>query len=359
MELKERKKLANVDVLKVIAIYSVILIHNFYANRNFLLEKNVQTILAFVIRLFIEGVPLFVAVNGYLIINKNFDIKKHFYKCLKIFLLIIIWSLILIILTALINNETISFKFIISNILLTNISSKYSGILWYMQDLLTLYLLFPILKTLHDEKKEIYNYLFILVMITTIGFNFINISTKLFCSFLGMKELPSMVSKFLSAYVPFNKIYFILYFMLGGYLFEYKKKIQEKFTNKILFITIIGNLLISIFIPYLISINTNKLVSGNFNYSTVFLFSHIIILFIISEKYKIENQILKKINSSIASNSLGIYFVHIIVTRILAKYIKFKSIGLSLLYSVMILFISWIITILLRKIPYIKKLVEM
>ena len=90
MEVKERKKLANVDVLKVIAIYSVILIHNFYANRNFLLEKNVQTILAFVIRLFIEGVPLFVAVNGYLIINKKFDIKKHFYKCLKIFLLIII-----------------------------------------------------------------------------------------------------------------------------------------------------------------------------------------------------------------------------------------------------------------------------
>lgn len=359
MNIKENKHFANIDILKVIAIYSVVLLHNFYANGNFLLEKNIETIITFIIRLFIEGVPLFVAINGYLIINKKFDIKRHLYKCLKIFILIIIWSLILIIITALINKEHLSLKLIISNVLLTNIKNKYSGILWYMQDLLTLYFMFPILKTLHDDKKEIYNYLFILVIITTIGYNLVNIITRLSCSFLGMKELPSMIAKFLSIYTPLNKMYFVLYFMLGGYLFEYKSELKKFFNKKPIIIVIILNILLTTLISYLISINTNVYVGGNFNYSTVFLFLHIIILFVIAENYKNKNNLLNKFIKSVAENSLGIYFIHIIVTRFLVKYIKFKSIGLSLIYSVMILIISWTMSIIIRKIPYVRKLVEM
>lgn len=359
MKVKENKHFDNIDLLKFIAVFSVVLIHNFYANGNFLLEKNFETIITFLIRQFIEGVPIFIAVNGYLIINKKFDLKKHLHKCLKIFILIICWSFILIIATGIINNDAFSFKMILSNIFLTNISNKYTGILWFLQDLLTIYLIFPVLKTLHDKDRKIYDYLFIIVIITTIGYNVVNIMSKLICSFFGMKLLPGMIAKFLSTYVPFNKGYYILYLMLGGYLFEYKEELKRYFNKKKIIMVLAINTLLIFIIPYTISKKTNIYVGNNFNYSTLFLFVHIIMLFIITEKYNDKKNIICRIIKSISQNSLGIYFIHIIVTRILGQYIKFKSIGLSIIYSIFIMIISWIISAIIKKIPYIRKLVEM
>ena len=67
----------NLDLLKVISIYFVILIHNFYVDVDYIVNNNVETYLSAFIRLFIEGVLIFVFVNGFLLLGKKLNFSKH------------------------------------------------------------------------------------------------------------------------------------------------------------------------------------------------------------------------------------------------------------------------------------------
>ena len=98
--------------------------------------------------------------------------------------------------------------------------------------------------------------------------------------------------------------------------------------------------------------------SSNFNYNTIFLTIFILIIYAVTIDYKGKNKYISKVIEFCGKNSLGIYFTHIIVTRILAKYISFQSLGLTLLYGILILIISSIFTYILTKIPYIKKIIN-
>ena len=66
----------NIDLIKVIALYFVILIHNFNSNVNFMLDGSIEVYLSYAIRLLIEAVPIFVFVNGFLLIGKKFELKN-------------------------------------------------------------------------------------------------------------------------------------------------------------------------------------------------------------------------------------------------------------------------------------------
>ena len=156
-EENKSKRFDYIDLIKAIAIFFVIMIHNYKASVDFVVSPSLKTYISFIVRLMIEGVPLFVTVNGFLIINKRLDLRKHIKKIMKILLIIFIWSLIYIIIFS---KGNISAKEIIHNILTVDINNEYSGILWFLQNLITLYLLYPILNIVHDNNKKVYNYFY-------------------------------------------------------------------------------------------------------------------------------------------------------------------------------------------------------
>lgn len=79
------KRYDNIDLLKVIAILMVLPLHTGLFVTDFIKMSSIGTYIQYAIRLVCEGVPLFILVNGFLLINKNFDLKKHVRKILKIF----------------------------------------------------------------------------------------------------------------------------------------------------------------------------------------------------------------------------------------------------------------------------------
>lgn len=361
-QIQKKERYANIDLLKTMAIFMVIVLHSGLLHTNFFIIKSSASYIEFAIRLIMEGVPIFVIVNGFLVINKKFDLKKHLHKILSIFILLIVWSFIYVIISSLIYNTTINIKNIFLEVITTNISSKYTGILWFLQNLIALYLLFPVLKVLHDNDKKIYNYLFIVVTIFTIGMNFfslINNIIEIKTSWKGLKYLLSYISKF-------NIItngYFVFYFMLGGYIFENRNKLKLGNNNKkVIAIIAIGALawLFAIIYGICLTFIQKKMINDNYNYSTVFLCLTIIGLYCLTSNYKNTGNIINRIIESIGKNSLGIYLIHMLVIRGL-KIIQFpynlfiQRLGFSLLVFI----ISYVIVIFIKKIPYVSKIISL
>ena len=81
----EKKRYANIDLLKTIAIIMVIALHSQLFITDFIKDNKISTYIQYFIRILCEGVAIFILVNGFLLINKKqFDFKKHLLKTLKI-----------------------------------------------------------------------------------------------------------------------------------------------------------------------------------------------------------------------------------------------------------------------------------
>ena len=94
--MKEQHK-DNLDLLKVIGILLVVTLHVPLWSFDFIAEPSVSHVLQYAMRLLSEGVPIFLMVNGYLLLGKQtFDFRKHLRKMVHLFLLFLLWSLILI-----------------------------------------------------------------------------------------------------------------------------------------------------------------------------------------------------------------------------------------------------------------------
>jgi len=336
----------------------VILLHTLTWEINFLENNNLKTYFMFLIRILCEGVPIFILVNGFLIINKEFSLKKILKKTLNIFILLIIWSVINIISIKYIKCESIKFNEVIKEVLTTSINSQYTGPLWFLQNLIMLYLIFPILKVLHDNNKKIYDYLFWVISIFVIVIPMINNLLVIIESCIN-KNLYGYFNEFVSKYNPIINGSFIFYLMLGGYLFEIKKIFEKRKNRIITFLIGIASWGISFGIAILISKVTGIMVPSSFNYSSIFMVSIIIGLYAITYKYENRNRFYNKIVLDIGKNTLGIYLVHNILTVIGKCVMKNNNYSENnVLFPIIVFICSYIIVRVIKKIPIVKKSVE-
>lgn len=356
---QKKNRFDYIDVLKAIAILCVITLHSVNLNINFLETNNFRQYINFFIRNLLEGVPVFIFVNGFLIINKSFELKKHLKKMLKIFIVLICWSIIDIVVISLLNSNTLSFKEILQNVFFTNINNKYTGPLWFLQSLLMLYFIFPVLKTVHDNNKKIYNYFFIIVSIFTVGLNWVDNLLIIVQEFTEV-SIKSNFDVFISKYNPISNGSFLFFFMLGGYVFEYKDILNSKSKRWLtVFIGAISTVIVWGF-GILISKVSKSMVSSSFNYSTIFTACIIIGLFALFFKYKNDGKIWNKFLTDIGKNSLGIYLAHTIIIRIFNKYIfKIPTFWIKLCFPLIVLLVSYCIVKIIKLIPKVRKLVEL
>ena len=261
----EKKRYANIDLLKTIAIIMVIALHSQLFITDFIKDNKISTYIQYFIRILCEGVAIFILVNGFLLINrKQFDFKKHLLKTLKIFAILVIWSIILTISIQLIYKEPLKIIGIIKNIFITDINNKYTGVLWFLQNLIALYLIYPVLKIVHDNDKKVYNYFFIILLIFTMFTNLLSLISNLIntkIKFEGIKIIITYISKF---QILYNRN-FLIFFMLGGYLFENKEKFETKKVRIKWIIIGLAAWIMSYIYAIIISKLQNKTYIGSFN----------------------------------------------------------------------------------------------
>ena len=80
----------------------------------------------------------------------------------------------------------------------------------------------------------------------------------------------------------------------------------------------------------------------------------------ITYKYENKNRIIDKLINVIGRNSLGIYLIHIIIIRTIDQYIIMpQNILFRIIKVIVVLFTSLGITLVIKKIPKINKLIEL
>lgn len=215
------KRNINLDLIRVIAVLSVILVHFFrnceYYNQPVLGEK---MYIATVMRQgFMICVPLFMMLTGYLMNKKQLTCR--YFKGIKRVLVTYVLSTICILLYKVMYlKETIHVLDGISNI------TSYDQYSWYIEMYVGLFLLIPFLNILYHNlhtQKEKQILLLIFMILTT---------------------LPSVVNDYIQI-VPdyWIELYPFLYYFLGAYLSEYGSEIKLSLSKNfiLMVLAIIGS----------------------------------------------------------------------------------------------------------------------
>lgn len=284
------KRNVNIDLIKCIAVFSVISVH-FFANTGFydkVVSGNGMYIGVLFRTLFMICVPLFLITTGYLMKNKVLS-KKYYFGISRVLIIYLLDALLCLGYRAIYLEESFNIKYIIKNILSFEISYA-----WYIEMYIGLFLLIPFINLIYNNlknKNEKKILLFTMFILT---------------SFQGIFNIKySLIPDWWTFLYP------LTYYFIGCYLREYKINIKKYKNILLFFICLVISTLVNIYVS-----NGNNFVRGIFNdWGSILniLTSSLIFNLIININLQNINIKVKRIIVKISELSLGIYLTSGIV----------------------------------------------
>lgn len=352
-------RIYHIDILKFIAIFSVIFYHCFSTSVD---VRSYDHLGAYFIKSLLSVcIPLFLTVNGGLLFQKNFCLEKHFMKMVRLVFLVFIWDLINVTAKMFVYGEQLSPAEYLHK--LWYFEPGWSNQLWYLMALFVLYVFFPIFKCTYDYSKKNLRYFMFIVLIIIFGNSTLNMIARIGLIFFH-KSVHLTDYDFFNQFNPLRGLYgyTFAYFLLGAFLFPFAKKIRQKM-NPIY--SIIGFFLSVLFLAIyglMISVSSQEVwdtVSAG--YSSVFVLTATIFIFSLSLHSSDNSQSkTRKIIQSVSENSLGIYLFQSLLTDIVNIPYRKSPISGNIvsdcILSIILLMICYLLTIFSKKIPYIKYL---
>lgn len=343
-------RIVYMDVLRVIACFSVIMIHS----SAYYVVKDIGSFNFWVGNIFDGlariGVPLFIMISGALMLDKNyqFSTQKIIKHIIRMIVFFVFWSALYCIFnivgSIIIKHESIDIIKIIGSL----IKGHYH--LWFVYLIIGLYLIVPLLRLwVNDTNKTYVEYFIILSIIFTyiipqiisIGSNYSNL----------FEHIKDIIARNLSLKYVGG---FTTYFILGWYINNY-----ELNNKRIIYILGLFGVLITIMGTYILSNTTGKALQMYGNLYINVLFQTVAVFVIIKDKFK--NMHTNNIINSISKYSLGIYAIHALIVTIMYRIIEkvnidFALINIPVVFIVSVVF-SYLISFILSKIPVLKKVV--
>lgn len=338
------KRIVFFDYLKVFAALAVIIIHVTYQNY-FSVGVNTyewQT-MNFFNSISRWGIMIFIMISGALFLNRDISIKKLYSKyILRLVIVFIVWSIFY----AFLNYDSVEL------FVETFLYGYYH--MWFILRLLGLYICIPIIKLIVKDKK-ITKYFLILAFV----FEFL-ISTLYLFKYFGITSLNSVVTCIYEYSVqikPSIILGYTSYFILGYYLNNIDLNKKQRIIIYILGIigfiaTIVLNSLVSI-----IGKETLVVFNGDFSINVLL---ETIAIFTFFKYSNFKNIKLNSLFSKLSTYTLGIYLVHPFILEQIDNILGLNSLTFdpivsTILVSLIVMFISTIISFILHKIPIIKE----
>ncbi|MBQ8683091.1 MAG: acyltransferase [Clostridia bacterium] len=348
-----KQRIPYIDLLKTIAIFLVITLHSGTWHTDFISLGSWQSMGQYCVRLFCEGVPIFMLINGFLMFDRPFDAKKHMRRTLRVVFIILLWSLIMDVSITLIKGEPLTLRSVVDSVLHTDINNSHTGVLWFLQKLVVVYLVFPVLKHLYDTKQKLFDYLLLVLMVSTYGINLLSLVAG-----VVDKSLLHGVVFFCKQYslVLGTNIY-VIYFMLGGYLYRN----METMPKRKYAVAGLVSAVLTCLLGVSVSFYKGATYSAAFNYSQIFLLFTVVGLFFVCSRLPLHNRLLNRALSSVGDNTMGIYLLHKIVIAVIDKKVDIAACSLAerMALSLLVLFVSWGLTVLIRKIPKVSCIIKL
>lgn len=335
---KVRDRIAWIDMLRVMAISSVLLVHILGTLFNILnleyvlhLSEIEQGLLFFFHIVGRLGVPLFLMISGYLLLDKEYTYNRsmHFYKCnlLNLFISTEIWIVIYNLIMCFYAKESIDLFRLLKEMLFF----KYTSInhLWYLPMIIGLYLFIPIISTM---LKNIELRLLLIPYIVSIFFVFcVPIANILFLC-LGKTSLKYIID------LDFSGGVYGIYLIMGYLL---KKDILKKIKMKYLVLCSSSAIVLLIF---LIKCAYEHGIVYDLWYDNCLLFIIAICIFEMISRMHIQNNIVLE---TISRMSFGIYLVHNTFIIFLSNVINIDIIQIKFICLYIITFVGSLLLVYL------------
>lgn len=356
-------RIAWVDLIEVLAIFFVVLYHGPLYQWDFQNpEAPLTSVLYYLFNAILStAVPLFFLVNGYLLLSKPLNPKKHLHKTLKLVFLTLAWEVITTGIYAWFDMKPTSLRNWAS--IVWHNWELWTPHLWFMQSLVCIYILLPVLKLVFDHNKKIFIYLISMIALLTFGVTLAEeIRTMLNITFADTLVLTERGH--LSMMNPFAGIkwWTLVYFGLGGLIFYYQDKIL-RIPAKIRNLASIGVMMVSCVLLFGLGVFYSRRSGATWDivydaYGTVFTLCNTLCIFLLGLNYTANNKFI----TLVSRNTLCIYFIHMIIIHFTcsraAPLLKLTIFALptSLVYSFGVLCASLVIGLIIQKLPLLKKL---
>lgn len=364
--LGQMKRIDGLDIIKAVAILMVISLHVPLWNPNFMEYHTFATVLQYADRLISGGgVPLFMAVNGFLLLKREtVDLKKHFLKVKKCLGLLVFWGFVLSSFGLLMvpQGNVWNINNILSGVLQTQVGSEYTGVLWFMQYLIAVYLIYPIIWYVFQKNYRLFQWLFAVTIFFSVGI----VSLQQFEHLLTTRTNTEYFLLFIGYINKLNPVgdiwcmFYFMYFMLGGVIwknFDYLK-------GKRSYYVIAGLVAWAVAVVYgvLISVLSGSTYDPSYCFGSISTIFFIIGFFALVTPYQNRNSMIERFLLSIGQNTFGIYFMHYIFIFLILHfwdYNAMNSFEYRLIAYLMVFVCSYTASYVLKKIPYIKRFLEL
>ena len=366
-EYKTKTRLDNIDLIKALAIYLVVIYHFSKIPINIIEPDSYWNYFNLYLKSFFSiCVPVFFFVNGVLLLNKEkIDIKKHIKKTVNIVILTVLWGFITLIALICIRGEMLSLPQIVKGS--WTLKQTWNNHLWFLCALVVIYVFYPLIHSVYHSNRKSFYFFFVCVVLFTFGNTLLGNLATTMSYFSNKFTNTNFMINYFTNYNPFRGIggYSIGYFMLGGLLGGILRATIREHKRKL---TIIATLAIPISMLCLFlyaifaSLRSKVMWDVVWNgYDTIFTLINVVAIFIISLHYKSCGWVGNFI-SIVGKNSLGIYFFHWIIGNILQPfYVELECSTMfltNIFYAFVILLCSLLLTMILKKIPGMKYLVS-
>lgn len=364
----ERKRYGYLDILKILAMMCVCLYHYpLIRHTGYVRPFPVDTLLLRYFRVFdAVCVPLFMMVNGALVLNRPFQLRKHAARCGFLLLGVYIWYLITMVLGHVWRS---GFGYVAANwrgiLMSAQYLYEYDGIgtshLWFVQMLVAIYLLVPMLRAVFEsEDLQVQKgLLFFLGAMGVFSFLLQDVShVRAAVPLLKKIDLSGLytVNPFMGMYGAM-----ITYFVLGGLLHRaYEKMLRVPLwmcAAMILFGSVV------LFAEwYLVTIRTETMydiVYGGYNclptvLMTVGLFMGVAKL---EERLHLSEGKLGGVIHLIGRNTLAVYYLHWIMGLTVLQLVSVPgSFAVNLIKAAVMVLVCALIGEGLRRIPFVRRL---
>lgn len=342
-----KKRIVGLDAIKLIACIGVVFLH--VGAIPFIFEQGYSNALnllpsQFIYYLGTISVPLFFMTNGYFLINRqNMNYLYIFKKIVAILIPVFLWNLLYWVFKV-IKDGTTENVFVLT--LKSLVQKGYFFQFWFMGSLLLLLLLVPIFNFLMKSRQKTY-------FVITLGFLLICFVLDSYNHFSNKQPIQSGIIQ------TFRLWTWCFYYLLGGLIGNKKfgkqiKYIFEKIKGSYL------TILLTILVPLYCMYNKTRFADAyaEFNYDNLFVIIWISFVFVAILFWK-PNYTISKSVITFSSASMGVYIVHASILKIVNHFIDLRTPINNVLGIIIVLLLSFVLVLIMKKVPFVNKLVAL
>ena len=349
------------DLIRALAIFGIVATHvfAFEASNMDMINTKLWYISIFFQTAQLYCVPLFIAISGALLIDKDISTKNFFKKRFnRVLLPFLFWTFIFVVISLKLNlldgfNLNVFLSFIMGK-------GTFNQVLWFVWMILVVYICIFIINKLSAILTK---FIYIWILLLFIGI----------CLLITLKIINiGPIKHNLLSYILFSG-YAVL-----GYCLSKKDPLLKREANflnlkmninlnakKLFYINSIS----SIILLTIILILKIQLTNANHKLTSLIFFDFLVVLLVttlfLSFRYLeesgminiIKNSLVERVINSVSKCSYGIYFINSMVGFLFLKMLKNLNIKSNIFFNLILIFcFSWIIILIMSKIPYLNQL---